>query len=539
VARRDSEKALAPADLARARADLAAARGRRRLDVLIDARDPEALVRALPPDEVYFTVRDIGLGDAVQLVQLASPEQFRSFLDLEAWTGDRFDPRRALPWLRAARAGALSSPLAEERWAQKLAALDPELLFLVLRGTLRVIDLDEDPDPEIATDRFLRTPEGKFVVEFHVDGPEYAAVRGIVDDLYAQDPFQATRLLSSLRWETDSELEESALRWRAARLEDLGIPRLEEALSWFTRPPPGAALPAGAPERPGGFFLAQFRRGSLLDRAAALLDEPARDAVEAGVLAAANAALVADGIDPGDLDGVRDAIGAARAMIELGLEKAAGGDEAAAARALSGTPVKRIFQEGFGRVLELKWRAERIFREGGAGTREAPLLDPPLGEALSALAARRPRYFPGLEAPRAEWGTPAAGAAEPRSFASAGEIARTSAALDLAQALAALGRALGLPPARADRPVPLTLSALYLTARANEALGRAFAPEPIPAAELPAALAALPSLPDDARLSGAGDAGALLLELGRRRLEELRATPAGARPDAVTAMWLV
>jgi hypothetical protein len=537
MARREREPAIAPAELARARTELAAARGRKRLDVILDARRPEALVRALPPDELYLLVREVGLADAPELVQLASPEQFKAFLDLDAWSRDHFDPRRALPWLRAARAGALDDPKAAARWARKLGEVDREVLFLTLRTALRVHDLEQDPDPEIASDRFLRTPEGKFVVEFLVDGAEYAAVKGILDDLYAEDPFQATRMLSALRWELPTELEETALRWRTGRLADLGFPSLEEALSWFARPPRDAPLPPGAPERPAGFFMAEFRRGALLDRAAERLDSDARDALESQLLAAANAVLVADAVDPGDVEAVRSAIGAARALIEMGLERVAGADVDRAADALRTMAPKRLFQEGFGRVLELRWRAERILAAGAAGTREVPLLDAPLGEALSALAARRPRFFAGLDADRREWGTPAAAAFEPRHFRSSAEVERAAAALDLAERLADLGRALGLAPVQAVGPLAPRLSALYLTARANERLGRAFAPTPIAAAELPAGARALEALDDDPRL-GADEAGRLLLELARHRLEELAPLLAGepVRPEHVTAL---
>lgn len=434
--KRRTERALAPDELRQARAALARARGRRRLDVILDARDPQALVRALPADELYLVIREVGLGDAVPLVQLASAHQFKVFLDLAAWSGASFDPRQVLPWIRAARAGAQMEPKAAARWERKLAALDPEVLFLVLRDAVRLHDLEDDPDPEFESDHFMRTPEGKYVVEFTVEGVEYAAVRGLLDDLYAEDPFKATRLLSAIRSEFPSELEETALRWRTGRLADLGWPSVDEALSWFARPPRAPARLAGPPARPGGFFLAALAGGSLLDRASALLGADERDALEAELASAANAVLVADAVDPGDLDAVRGAFESARAYLELGLERLAGGDEARAAETLASTPAKRIFQEGFGRVLELSWRARKLLERAGEETR----LGAPLDEALAALASRRPRYFPGLETERAAWGTVEAAAHVPRHFRSSAELARADEALVLAEAkLAARG----------------------------------------------------------------------------------------------------
>lgn len=532
------EKSLAPAEVASARAALAQARGRRRLDVILGSRDPAALTRALPADELYFTIRDIGLGDAAVLAQLASPEQFKTFLDLDAWSGGHFEPRKALPWLRAARAGAHLDPKAAARWSRKLRALDAEVLYLVLRDALVLHDLEQEPDPELASDRFMRTPEGRFVVEFGVDGVEYAAVRGILDDLYADDPFQATRLLSAIRWELPSELEETALGWRTGRLADLGYPSLEEALSWFARPPrtPVHSEP-GAPARPPGFFLATLARGSRLDRAVAALAPEDRERFDPQLVSAANAVLVADAVDPADVEAVRAAFEGARALLELGLERLGDADAVADARALAETPVKRLFQEGFGRVLELKWRAERLLSSRTIGTRERPLLDAPIGEAVLALASRRPRYYPGLELSRDEWGGPAAAALEPRRFLSSEELARTAGALELAEGLAALAGALGLAAPEGGGPLPPRLSTLYLTALANERLGRAFAPAPLAAGDLPAAARALAAI-DDPRLAGHGGAGALLLELARARAGELGPLAEGGdlRPEHVSAV---
>jgi hypothetical protein len=525
------------AALVKLRSELASARGKQRLALLLEAPDPAAVVRALPPDEIYFLVRDLGLGDAASLVQLASPEQFRTFLDLETWHGNQVSPLRALPWLRAARAGALRSEREIERWRRKLAALDPELLSLVMLDTLRIHDLEEDPDPEIQSDRFMRTPEGKYLIEFTVDGTDYLAIRGLVDDLYAVDPLQATRTISAIRWEFRSELEESELRWRAGRLSDLGFPTTGEAQSWFSKPPAKPGLQAGAPLRPPGFFLAQFRRETLLDQAAELLVPEERERFEQELMAAANAVMVADSVDPGEIEGVRRAVESARAMLELGLEKLSGKERQRAVQVLSTSPLKRVFQEGFGRTLELAWRVERLLKAGGAGTRKTPLLDAPLGEALAALLRRRPSYFPGLEADRRDWGTAAAAAHQARPFLSEQDLERTARALDLAEALAGLTRRLDLAPSSTEGPLAPRLSTLYLTALANQRLGRPFRPSPIPSSELSAATAALRSL-DDPRLVAEGEAGKLLAELAANRAVELTALRTGVMPapGALTAL---
>ena len=517
------QKAIDPAALSKLRTELAAARGKRRLDLILDQPDPAALVRALPADDLYFTICEVGLGDAIELVQLASPEQFRTFLDLACWSADHVAPRKALPWLRAARSGSNDSPLAAARWKAKVAKLDVELLDLVLRETLRVHDLEEDPDPDLESDRFMNTPEHKFIIEFMADGAEYMAVRGIVDDLYAENPFLATRLLSSIRWELPSELEETELRWRTGRLADLGYPSMQEALSWFARP--------------AGFFLERIGTASLLARAASLLAPGERQHLELELVTAANAVLVADAVDPGDLEAVRAAVATGRAYVELGLSATAGTDDAQAAEVLATTAVKALFQRGFGRVLELRWRAERLLASGRAGTRAEPVLDPPLGEMLLALAGRRPRYFPGLEAPRAEWGSLAAGAFEPRGFLAAAEVTRTAEALELAEALAELGEKLGLTAAPREGPLAPRLATLYLTALANERLGRPFAPVPVAATELLAAARALEAL-DDPRLAAEGEAGRLLAGLARQKDEELAPIREGAhaRPEHVSAL---
>jgi hypothetical protein len=518
----------APAGLAEVRRALSTLGGRKRLDLLLDQPDPQAIVRALPADELFYAIQEAGLADASDVVQLASPEQFQTFLDLDAWRGNEADPMRLMPWIRAARGPTSESDEDRDEWREKLALLDPDLVSLLLRSALRIHDLEEDEDPDLEGERFVRTVEGRYIVEFVPDGADYIAVRRLLDDLYEKDPFMAGRILSAVRWELDSDLAESALRWRNGRLADLGYPTFDEAISWFARPASRVEAPAaaGLPDRPAGFWLASFRREALLDRAAARLDPDALARFEMEAMAAANAAVVADRVDPADPDAVRGAVESARALMEMGLETLSGGDVEAAASVLASTPIKAIFQRGFAHLLELRWRAERQ-RKAEAALGPVPALDAPVGEAVDALLRRRPRYFPGLELPRDEWGSVAASGFQARPFQSTEEVRRASGALDDAGALLALGRQLGLAPT-ADAPAP-TLATLYLTALANERLGRAFAPAPLRRADLPAVARAFETL-DDPRLAAAGAPGALLAAMARNRAAELAPIRAGEEP---------
>jgi hypothetical protein len=516
----------APAGLAEVRRALATLGGRRRLELLLDQPDPRAIVRALPADELFYAIQEVGLADASDVIQLASPEQFQTFLDLDAWRGNEADPMRLMPWIRAARGPTSESDEDRDEWRLKLGALDPDLVSLLLRSTLRIHDLEEDPDPDFEGERFVRTVEGRYMVEFVPDGADYIAVRRLLDDLYEKDPFMAGRILSAVRWELDSDLAESALRWRNGRLADLGYPTFDEALSWFARPAVRGDAPAGLPDRPPGFWLASFRRDALLDRAASRLTPEALARFELETMAAANAAIVADRIDPADPDAVRGAVETARALLEMGLEALSGGDGEAAAVVLSSTSLKAIFQRGFVQLLELRWRAERQAKaESTAGP--LPSLDAPLAEAIEAVLCRRPRYFPGLDLPREEWGSVSASAFEARPFRSTAEVLRTASALDDAEALRTLGTKLGFAPVSGSPPP--TLATLYLTALANERLGRGFSPAPLGRSDLPAVARALETL-DDPRLSEAGAPGALLAAMARNRGAELAPIRAGEEP---------
>ena len=390
---------------------IAALPARARLDALLSSRDAGALVRALPPEQLYATVAEVGLADSTELVQLASPEQFQALVDLGAWRRDRLDPHGLLEWLRAARGDDTEDVL------RKVHALDLELLESMLRAFTVVHDLEETPDPPVEGVT-LDSADGRYRVEFRVEGPEEAALRAFLMDLMAEDPFALSRLLEAIRWEMPSELEEAALRFRWARLADLGFPDPEAASGLYA----AVRLPPAPP--PGAQAELVRSRGRRVDFVQAALEglepvegENARDELR-GLF---NAALVADGADPGDLDAFRASAERARDTLSLGLEYLTGGDPRRASAVVRETPFRQVFQVGFSLALRLRHRADRLAARPLARVDGQWMLWPEQAAVVGALRRTRPMRALPVEG------------AEPVPFRTLGEIHETERALERAE----------------------------------------------------------------------------------------------------------
>lgn len=279
-------------------------------------------------------------------------------------------------------------------------------------------DLEENPDvnPEGVT---METPEGRYLVEFKVEGAELSGLRSLLNDLIAENPFEAVRLLEAVRWEVLSELEETGYQFRTARLQDLGFPTLESAMSLFSRvdvppsPAPGAQQAALATER---------GRVDWLEAAFQGLTEVESDNLVGEMRDVSNAALVAELADPGDLEALRSVGEMVRDYLSLGFEHLTGGDPARANDVVHEYPLKRIFQVGFTLTLKLKYRADRLMKAPLAVLDEAPLVFAEEAAALAALRLKRPRRALRVEG------------AEPVSFRSLREVAASEAILARAEA---------------------------------------------------------------------------------------------------------
>jgi hypothetical protein len=478
--RRKGRKGQEPADatdapdnviaLSRYRAELGRGRRLRRADTLLGGPDPERAIRALPGDELYYVIHEIGLRDAGDILQYARPEQVQAALDFAVWDRDRIDPSRLGEWLEA----LADAP--HERIAAWLAGLDVELVALFLRRGSRIYDLSQEEPPPDPIGAFYATPDGFFVLdvgggsgqggdgEADGDGDEGSAeaasphaVARLLDALYRVDRDLARRILVGARAELDAELEELALRWRQGRMADLGFADYHEALEVYRELDPtsvrvGESAPGGARVRPldaaGSAEPAVRLPGALIDRVGgggtpfaravrALTSAEETAELHFALVSLTNRVLAADRVAPGDDAAVAAVMERLVATLDLAVELLARGDDAVAREAVRTVPLTRLFRVGVSLTGKLRRLGHTLRKRGPFAATGRDLAEPEDALVLDAVTRARPLYPAALDDP------PAAGE---RPFRSLGDLARATAAIERAAAAQALLGGLGVTP---------------------------------------------------------------------------------------------
>jgi len=354
LARRDqraAREAVAALDLAAQVALVCESPVSRRAEVLDLLPAPEAVIPALPEAELCFTAKAIGLADAGPLLEHATPEQLKACIDLDAWRTHAPDRETLAAWLGACiEAGGDTAMRAVE-------AIDAELLVLLLKDRAEVIlkPNDDDWQPPAGA----QTLEGQFYLVGRRGSEELENLLHLLQTLFERDYWHYFRLMQGVIWELESDCEESALRWRTNRLQDLGFPNWEEAMAIYGRlgedertqlAAEASALdvtpfhlPVWLPELPAA---ADARHA--LFRAAAELSFEERRAFLYAFVALANKVAVADRLPLGDAESTPAAIEKAATVASSGLLLLAERHGLPPVEVLRRAPVDRLFRVGAG-----------------------------------------------------------------------------------------------------------------------------------------------------------------------------------------------
>ena len=385
--------------------------GMKLLEAITEPANAAACVQTLPIEDLHRYLYEIGLEDAEAVLALANGEQVRALIDIEAWDRAELLPKRLDAWLFALlRAG-------KETLYQRVLDLDDSLLSWIVKNNAYafVIDDPDDFDPP-AAEHFL-TPDRRLCVVFprSVDhlmdlnptaqgtsaesisaaydpndpkgglikaqeaplegGAKDIPARVFIDMLMQEQPELCIHLLLASTAALDTQLNEDAYRWRAARMADLGFIDYYEAREIYT-PPPHDWRRTLPPERisdetpPAKTWLAIIVATHLrLDRAFGALswDDALTVAEQLGYVA--NMTLSADRVPLWDRDRQSQTLRRLQAGLTIALELLNGefASPEEDAQTLSQHHINHLFRLGYEKMIEAArpvWRVEAALRRG-------------------------------------------------------------------------------------------------------------------------------------------------------------------------------
>ncbi len=411
------------------------ASGRFQQDLLLATPFAGDLVPLLPEQELYLTVKEIGLEDALPMLSLMTCEQLHYVNDLEAWQKESFEAPSFLKVI------GLIHQCGEDRLAEWLNTADPELLVLLLKdhGSVTKFDVSQDPVEDPLSDAVL-SYDGFY--RYHPKRQEFAPLLDpVLRILKTTHPERFGMVMESAYRDLPAEVEEEALRFRSRRLSEKGMPGFEEAceiyrpltddrfLEYAEQPrrktQPSETSAALYPIRwlPSDSFL----RETLT----ALGDHAEMDRIRTELASLGNKVVIADGMDVTSAERLKHALKKVADTLTLALEYLAGRNVAEAASWLTRAWLHHLFQLGTTQVVRLAERARRFRDRAGFPwiDRFHWLADAPFEDTLRGLLKPRPVFYQGP-------GTD--GLASFRDFAGMEDLRITTARVVVAEAIADL-----------------------------------------------------------------------------------------------------
>jgi hypothetical protein len=423
------------------RADLTRALARRG-EKLLASPDLADEVATLQPLEAYYIVREAGLGHALPILLQLSREQLETCIDLDCWQGYDFAADSLDEWLTAF---ALDGP---ETLARSFFALDYVVQLLFLAQTITVFDPDTDQvpqeDEENTRDRAM-TPDGFYLLELKTELALKIHPFTVLDALYMYDATATHQLLSEVRVDLQTQIEEEALRFRNGRMEDIGFVPAEEANVLFSRPA-GRQLMSRPPKPLDGTFTgvpavyaSPFIKTTLLQQALSqITDQELLSRLEQELVWAINSAIIAYGETTKNTNQITDIAGRVRDTISLGLETLLvqqeaeglqGGAAANSAELLTVWCITDLFRHGFAATQVLKQEVRQALRDADfhawfhlADVQQSDELDDRLERAFVAGLLGRHPLLSGFDLAKPE---------DVKAFASLSDIAEAQARLKL------------------------------------------------------------------------------------------------------------
>ncbi|MBL6976236.1 MAG: hypothetical protein ISR64_10935 [Deltaproteobacteria bacterium] len=376
-----------------------------RLRAILDLRDPGRLVRSLRPDDLYFLLTGIGMGDAHDLLIYATPEQRQAVVDLDAWSGWHYQPQRLDQMLSLALGVSIDFAMSLVR------DMDGELMALHLFGRATVTLVREEEDTPTALDHSFMSPDNVFMVSCR-DPDDVEAIRKLLDVLYAVGvQFAQGIILAGMR-DTVASLENLAFHFRDNRLQDLGFAPFDERFELWEpydttdlkarldrdeESGPARHRDDQGKERPLALTLQDSDGGLFFWKAASLLgDRPELSELVGNLLFLVNRVLSARAEDLSQDRVWEKAASHAATMLSLGLEHLAEGNPERASQYLLKDSPQAFYRAGIEYLRPLNVAAIRVVRDVG-GLHRLSILGQARAETVKAALVFPPQMWTGPE----------------------------------------------------------------------------------------------------------------------------------------------
>ncbi len=340
------------------------------------AEVPEQYVRTFPAQSLFLAIKQNGLHSSTDLIEIATIEQCRLFLDLDLWEHDRFHEDNFWDWL------SLTDEDNTLKLLQKfLKFVDLKLIGMLIAKYVEV-RIFEEPTESPPEANFLTPDKGHTWVRINIeDNTRNFLLARLLAMLFETNADLYYQMLSLPSISTYSNLEEESYGERTKRLASEGIPTPDIAIQTQRAYPLVQAL-QDIKAKASRDVIADvavieplvYTTGGLEPFTSLLKEILALDEFQAEFTYLTNAAIVHWGVEFYDTNEVSKLVQRVKGTLNIGLELLMEGSHESARQIYTTLGLQKIYRVGLERLFALRKRAVAFKESGASNERELLLL---------------------------------------------------------------------------------------------------------------------------------------------------------------------
>ena len=332
---------------------------------ILDLDNPGEFIKSLSSEDLFWIIKKVGEDDSIELLALATEEQWQYILDVEIWKKDRLDIPASISWLKRLH---LADPFRLARWMfSEEGEGFSHLFFFKTIDIIIISDKDQVydiPDGYVTFDGvyYFRSKESE----------NQAILEDILRVMSGENLIKYQSMMLNIGGVIPAEAEEELYRLRNVRMAEHGFLPYEEAISIYSpldvsyiTPEKREEIPdiiiddetrAVIPLSPMLHIDSQVMLSNVLNR---INDPLLMDRIRIEFAGLCNQILSADRIIPQNINDLIDICRKAAGFLNIALERRAGKEISLALSIIKNYPLSIIFRVGFGLALKAKWEAQR------------------------------------------------------------------------------------------------------------------------------------------------------------------------------------